>query len=349
MTTMRPFPTLLPALIGLVMSVSTASAQRAEKLFDTKDVLHLRIVADFGALMRERDSTKLKVHPATLTYTARDGQIVTKPAELELRGHWRRQKRNCDFAPISLDFPSGARAGTIFADQGKLKLVTHCRSRDREFEQYVLREYQVYELLSVLTPIGLRARLVRATYVDSGAKVDSVIQNAFFIENEKRAAARNGAVVLDVSAANWSDVVADQTALVSLFEYMVGGSDWSLRLMHNVVLFRDTMTKAVSPMPYDFDWTGIVDTKYAFPDKRLEVNTVRNRVYRGLCRTPDEWAPTLSLFQAKKAALYAVYGQLPQLDSSYAADTWKYLNEFYEVIGDPKKFAREIISKCQRA
>lgn len=345
---MRPCLTLSLAITSLAMSVSSAAAQTTERLFDSRDVLHLRLVADFGALMRERDSTKLKVHPATLTYTASDGQVVTKPAELELRGHWRRQKRNCDFAPISLDFPKGARAGTIFADQGKLKLVTHCRSRDHEFEQYVLREYQVYPLLQVLTPIGLRARLVRATYVDSAGKVDSLIQNAFFIENEKRAAARNGAAVLDVSAAGWGDVAADQTALVSLFEYMIGGSDWSLRLIHNVVLFRDTTTKAVLPMPYDFDWTGIVDTKYAFPDKRLEIRTVRNRVYRGLCRTADEWAPTLSLFQAKKAALYAVYDSLPALDPEYAADTRRYLDEFYEVIGDPKKFEREIISRCQR-
>jgi hypothetical protein len=331
----------------LVPDRGVAQAAGNEKLFDSKNVLQLRIATDLTSLMRERDSTKLVEQPASLSYVASDGRRVTAQALVRLRGHWRRQKRNCDFAPISVDFPEGARKGTIFADQGRLKLVTHCRSRDSDYEQFVLREYAVYPLVELLTPISLRARLVRATYVDSGSSVrDSLTRNAFFIENEKKAAERYNAEVLDVAGAAWDAVGPDETATVSLFEYMIGGTDWSLTMLHNVVLYLDKKTQAIWPMAYDFDWTGIVNTKYSFPDARLGIKSIQDRRYRGICRSEAQWAPIVSMFQAKKAAVYAVYDSLPQLDPKYVRETKKYLDEFYAVLDDPRRFKREMVSSC---
>ena len=297
--------------------------------------------------MHERDSLKLKPHPGTLTYVAANGERVSREAVLTLRGHWRRQKRNCDFAPIEVDFPKGARSGTIFEDQGNLKLVTHCRSKNAEFEQYVLREYVVYQLANLLTPVSLRARLVRATYVDTVGQEDSLTRNAFFIENEMRAAARNNAEVLEIKGAIWDTVDPELGALVSAFEYMIGGSDWSLVALHNIVLFQDKETGVVSPMAYDFDWTGIVWTRYSFPDSRLPIKSVRQRLYRGVCRTPEQWAPVLSRFHEKKTDLYAAYDSLRELDPKYVKRTREYLDEFFEVISNPRTMKREMIDTCR--
>src|SRR5439155_21798682 len=104
------------------------------------------------------------------------------------------------------DLSRGAQDGTMFAGQNALTQMTHCRSKNPEFEQYVLREYLVYQLADLLTPVNLRTRLVRATYVDTVGKQDSLTHNAFLIENEKRAAARYNAQVLDIKGATW-DVV----------------------------------------------------------------------------------------------------------------------------------------------
>ena len=343
---MRPELCLSAALLCLAVSHRTA-AQGSEKLFDSKGVLELRIATDLKALMQERDSLKLKPHPGTLTYVANDGQRVSIETELKLRGHWRRQRRNCDFAPIEVDFPKGARAGTIFAGQGALKLVTHCRSKNPEFEQYVLREYLVYQLADLLTPVNLRTRLVRATYVDTVGKQDSLTHNAFLIENEKRAAARYNAQVLDIKGATWDVVDPQLGALVSAFEYMIGGSDWSLVGLHNIVLFEQKGTGVVWPMAYDFDWSGIVWTRYSFPDSRLPITSVRQRLYRGICRTPEEWAPILAKFEAKKTELYAVYDSVPELDPKYVKQTRQYLDEFFDVISNPRKMKREMIDTCR--
>ncbi len=348
---MRPVRTI--TLLTVALSCHgfsrAAGAQHGERLFDSRATLELRIATDLRALMGERDSLKLKPHSGTLSYRAADGQRLSMPVELKLRGHWRRQRKNCDFAPILVDFPKGARSGTIFEDQGDLKLVTHCRTKSAEFEQYVLREYSVYPLINLLTPLSLRARLVRATYVDTTGKQDSLTRNGFFIENEKRVAARNNAEVLETTGAVWDHVDPDHGTLLSLFQYMIGATDWSMAGLHNIILFRQKETGAMWPVPYDFDWTGIVWTRYSFPDYRLPIKSVRERLYRGMCRTGEEAAAIVSKLQETRKDLFAVYDSLPDLNPKYVKETREYLDEFFAVIGDPRKYKREILDNCRQA
>ncbi len=327
-------------------TVATLPARGQSLLFDSHEPLELRIASDLRALMAERDSLRLEPFPATIGYVAASGEAVRVEAKLKLRGHWRRQKRNCTFAPIKVDLTKEGRTGTIFEGQGDLKLVVHCRKGER-FQQYVLREYAVYRLYNVLTPLSHRARLVRTWYVDTSRNKDSLLAYAFFIENDRKAAERNGAEEVKATGARWEHVDADQGALVSAFEYMVGGSDWSLAGLHNILLFRHKDTGAVLPVAYDFDWTGIVSTSYAIPDYRLPIRSVRERLYRGICRTPEEWAPVLATFQAAREALYAVYDSVPGLDPEYIRDTRRYLDRFFEVIGNPARLRREMIDPCR--
>ncbi|MBI4421723.1 MAG: hypothetical protein HY560_12935 [Gemmatimonadetes bacterium] len=199
------------------------------------------------------------------------------------------------------------------------------------------------------TPVNLRARLVRATYIDPTGKQDSLARNAFFIENEKRAAARNHATVLETKGAVWDNVDSELGALVSTFEYLIGGTDWSLVALHNIVLFQHQETGVVWPMAYDFDWSGIVWTRYSFPDYRLPIRSVRERLYRRPCRTAAEWVAILSTFQEKKAALYAVYDSLPELEPKYVKQTKEYLDQFFRVIRDPRTVKQELIDTCRQA
>jgi hypothetical protein len=342
----RHDPARRALLLLSAATLATAPARGQSFLFDSQEVLELRIASDFSGLMAERDSLELEPFPATISYVAASGEPVRVEAKLRLRGHWRRQQRNCDFAPIKVDSPKGARTGTIFEGQGDLKLVVHCRKGER-FQQYVLREYLVYRLYSLLTPLSHRVRLVRTWYVDTSGKKDSLMAHAFFLENDRMAAERNGAELFTATGARWEHVDADQGALVSAFEYMIGGSDWSLPGLHNILLFRHQATRAVLPVAYDFDWTGIVNTSYAAPDHRLPIRSVRERLYRGICRTPEEWAPVLARFQAAKEVLYAVYDSVPGLDPGYIHDTRRYLDQFYVVIGDPARLRREMIDPCR--
>ena len=80
---------------------AVARAQRVE-LFNSDKPLELKISTDLKALMGERDSLKIAPHAGTLMYTGANGQTAAVDVELSLRGHWRRQKANCEFAPIKV-------------------------------------------------------------------------------------------------------------------------------------------------------------------------------------------------------------------------------------------------------
>jgi hypothetical protein len=329
-----------------VGDTAAAEAIRPGVLFDSDAPLHLRIAGDLKTLIDDRDSLTSSEHPFTLTYRDGEGAPVTLEVEIRTRGHWRRQARHCDFPPLRLDLPRRRLDGTIFVDQDKLKLVTPCRARQRAFEEYVLREYAVYPVYNLLTPLSLRARLATTTYVDTRGRMDSLTVATFLIEDAARMAVRNGGRLLDVKGARFGDVDSLQLGLVGVFLYMIGGTDWSLSGLHNMELILDQQRGTFVPVTYDFDFTGIVNAPYARPDPRLQLRSVRERRYRGACLSEEHWGAVLDRFRAHKAAIYAIYETLAGLSSGYVRDTHRYLDEFYRVIDDPGRRSSELVRRC---
>jgi hypothetical protein len=318
-----------------------------QPLFGAHDVMLLTIETDLRSVVRDRDSTKARWHPATLRYADESGSPLTLPVELKTRGHWRLDPDHCDFPQLRVSFPAEQPANSPFAGQDRLKLTTPCRPRRAKYEQYVLREYLVYRLYQLLTPRSFGVRLARITYLDANGRLEPRTMYSFFVEDHDRLAARHGARVIEVEGGSFDDLDSANAGLVSLFQYMVGGTDWSIFGLHNIRLLQDTLTGVVSGVPYDFDWTGIVDTEYAVPDARLGLSTVRQRLYRGPCRTEQEWAPIFQRFEAVRDSAYALYSGVPDLDPAYTRDVGKYLDAFYRVIRTPQLVRRELIAPCR--
>ena len=176
--------------------------------------------------------------------------------------------------------------GSIFQQLDKPKLVSYCRDNDN-YEQYILQEFQLYRIYQLLTPVSHRARLLRLTYADSASGQVKSRRYGFVIEEPKAIAARLGGKFVEQTGAGASDLDPDQDALLGVFQYMIGNTDWAVSALHNIVLIRDS-TGVVYPVPYDFDWSGVIWPPYAQPDPSLNIRTVRQRTFRAACRTPDE-------------------------------------------------------------
>ncbi len=58
----------------------------------------------------------------------------------------------------------------------------------------------------------------------------------------------------------FEDLEQEPLRIVSVFEYFVGNTDWSVAAENNVALLSDTAVK-ITPVAYGFDWTGAVDAK----------------------------------------------------------------------------------------
>jgi len=318
-------------------------------LFEESGVLTLTVRTDLRSLIGDRDSTGRSYHDATVLLHGAGGRVDTMQARLRTRGHFRRQTRVCDFPPLRVDFRRGVR-GTPFARQEDLKLVTRCQSRRDEYEQYLLQEYAVYRMLNALTPRSFRARLARITYEDTTRRHPGLTTYAFFVEPEKDMARRLGGTVLDAPNARLHDLDSAQTHLVSMFQYMVGNTDWSIPGLHNIVLVQatspDSTTTSVFPVPYDFDWTGLVSARYAFPDARLPIRTVRERLFRGYCVRGQALRPAVEHIAARRAAVHAAVDSVPGLEPKARESARGYLDDYFRLVGDGGSLQRQIDVRC---
>jgi hypothetical protein len=134
--------------------------------------------------------------------------------------------------------------------------------------------------------------------------------------------------------------------LMTLFEYMIGNTDMSMIKQHNVTVVQ-TPDNAYYPIPYDFDYSGLVDTTYAVADtKSFGIQTVRDRLYRGPCKTAAELEPYFAKMRAAKPDIMAQYTALPDMAPSYRKDAQKYLEEFYRTIDRPSTAKAAFIDNC---
>jgi hypothetical protein len=314
-------------------------------LFDDQSVLRFTLTADFRQLKHDTRNDDAPYRPAKISYVA-DGHEVVVPVKMKPRGIWRR--KNCDLPPIRLNFNKDSAKHTVFAKHSRLKLVVACKNGD-DYEQYVISEFQLYRIQNLLTPLSFRARLAHVTYIDT--QKGDTIQNryAFIGEEPEDAAKRMEGSALETKGAHGDDLDPETSAMFGLFQYFIGNTDFSVSALHNVLLLRkDSVFGVAFPVARDFDWTGAVNAKYAFPDYRLPIKNVTQRLMKGDCVTPDTFNQTFDVFRAKKGAIYALYSD--SLAAAFKPDvvrwTLKFYDEFYEVINDKRRADREIIGAC---
>jgi hypothetical protein len=315
----------------------------APTFFDSEDPLTVTLTANLGNLTGRR-RTDTAWRSATISYETGEPTAVTVPLRVRTRGIWR--LKTCEFPPLRLNF-SGERAdGTVFRGLDKPKLVSYCRDNDT-YEQYVLQEYQLYRVYQLLTPVSHKVRLLRVAYVDSArGKVEST-RYAILLEEPKALAARLGGKILEQKGALPGDLDPFHDALVGVFQYLIGNTDFSTNGLHNMELFAKP-NGDILPLAFDFDFSGAVNASYATVDPSLSVTRVRDRLFRGYCTEGDAYQKVFALFNEKKPQIYALYddavGRL--LDRRVARETLKYFDDFYSTINDSRSARSRILKAC---
>jgi hypothetical protein len=316
-------------------------------LFASLDPIEVVIRADFKTVQRDRDLKSKKLYPGTLAIV-KDGTPGTPvPIQLRTRGNVRRNPRLCEFAPLRLEFPKDGAKGTLFEGQGGVKLGTHCQG-DSVFQQYMLKEYLANRLLNTLTPRSLRVRLARVTYADTDPGKKPYTKLGILYENANDLAKRMEARELPVPRQMFQYLDPGSLLFMSLFQYMIGNTDYSILVLHNVMMLDDA--KGVRyPVPYDLDYSGLVNAHYAAPVKELGIVSVRDRLYRGPCRPENVVQEALQPFREKQGELLALPASLEPLglDEGQRKNTEKYLNEFFELISRPDKVKRTFVTDCK--
>jgi hypothetical protein len=342
-------PLSLRALALVAALAVTAPMATAQTLFRDDAPLVLSLTTNLRDLMRERDSTELRWFATELTYTDSAGRERQVPVELRARGHFRRQARNCAFPPLYIRASRAARDSSILRGNPRLKIVTPCRPNAEDYQQYIFLEYLMYRTYAIVNPAAHhRARLANITYKDSTDRVKPITVTAFFLEIEEEVADEAKLEYSETQGALFADLVAEELNRVSLWEFWIGNTDWSVAALHNIELFRNPAGDYI-PVAYDFDWSGAVNARYSFPNPTLGIRTVRDRLHRGPCRTAAEWAPAVAHFQSKKAAVDSLWAApIPGLDPKRRDDSKAYLDSFWPILSDARRFDRMVINTCQK-
>ena len=341
-------------LLKLVEPWPTAEVlakRRAESealpLFSSADPIEFTLAADFKAINKDRDPKSRTLYPATLKVSAEDGAVKDLPIQIRARGHSRRMARTCDYVPLRLEFANKPLArGTVFARQEALKLVVQCAGGG-EYRQYLLREYLAYKIFNLVTPHrSFRVRLATINYVDKAGKSVGT-RHGMLLEDEGDVAKRMEGRIVELPRLLFKDVEMDSLMPMMIFEYMIGNTDYSMYALHNVRIVQRP-DKTLHPIPYDLDYSGLVNTPYARPARGIMIKSVLERVYRGPCKRPEMIDPYVANFNAKKDLIKALPDSIPGLDRTSRDEAKDYINSFFSSIKTPRD-AKRVFVDCKEA
>jgi hypothetical protein len=327
-----------------VLEARRTEAQQ-RPLFQSNEPLSFSLAADFKTIEKDRKPDSDQRYPAVITVTDARGREQTLHVRVSPRGHLRRMARTCDFVPLRVEFNKNEVAGGVFDGETTLKLGTHCRD-ENEFDQYVMREYLSYRLQNLVTPQSFRARLARGTYVDAASGKRLTTRYALWLENDNDVARRLGGRIVELQRLTFNDVDAAALQSMTVFNYMIGNTDFSLYALHNVKLVQDP-SRVLYPVPYDFDISGFVNPPYAAPDRRLGIRTVSDRLYRGPCTSGDEMETTAAAFRVKHDAMFTTLDDFKEIDGRARSEAKDYLDGFFKSIASQAAVKKTFVDGCK--
>ncbi len=338
------FTTLLVALI-LTAQLGYSQKSGVDKVEFFKDETSLKVtIESYWTKVFNQKNKEGRIFSARFITKINDTLNVNELVKLTVRGHFRRDY--CFIPPLKLGF--------FKTDDSKMhslksiKMVSACRPNSN-YEQFLLMEFLTYKIYNLLTDKSLRVRLLDVNYKDSNDNKNNIVAPAFFIEDIKDMAKRNKCIEWKKGKLNIESTNRKQMDLVTIFEYMIGNTDWSVSGNHNILLVqsKEDTTSIPFAVGYDFDFSGLVNTDYATPDPMLNTERVQERVYRGFARTMEELNETLEIFKQQKDKIYALINNFEPLTPRNKKGMISYLDEFYKIINNPKDVKYSFIEKAR--
>lgn len=329
-------------LLALLIS-SSLHCQKVKELFSTDEVLEITLTFDEKEVyndLKERD-----LHEGSINWTDADGASSDIPVKIKIRGKTRAKKATCKIPPLFLNFKGIETKGTPFHKQKKIKLVTHCNN-SKSFQEYVKKEYLAYRLYNLISPYGFKVRLCRITYVDSNKPEKNSTHYGFLLESIKDLAKRNDMKEYEGLIRNQEALDKDNLDKLTLFQYMIGNLDWSIPERHNIkIMLADDGSLPIG-VPYDFDYSGIVDAPYAVPPEGIEIPDVTTRVFRGLCRD-EGYSNQIQYFKTMQPTFTEEVKNAAYLDDRSRSEVLSYLQGFYLDLNNPRVVEKEIDQACR--
>ena len=311
-------------------------------LFDRHVPLNVEVSVSLQRLKETKSDTLFA--ESWFRYMDSNGSWDSVAVQIRARGNSRRSI--CYFPPMRLKFKKKSANGTLFGGNESLKLVIPCQESSA-YQSFVSKEFLAYKFYEQLSPYHFKTRKVNLTLVDERDRKNKTHQLTAFLLEDPDFVAKRFAGKISQAKLVMPHVLDDTTALIQdFFAFMIGNTDWSNTSQHNVKVMELKGGKNI-PLPYDFDMAGLVNAPYAKPYDYLPISSVQERLYQGICREPALVQYVKNLFLMKESDFRSI---LKSSGEDLAAADFRtmnqYLDGFFEVIRDDRRFKAEILDKC---
>lgn len=314
------------------------------RLFDSNDPFEISLRFDITTYKRERsDTTYLD---AILTYHTTKTDSISKNIKLKARGEILRTAI-CDLPPMSLNFKLKDTIGGEFIGIDELKLMPYCKLG---YEDYILKEYLIYKLYNLLTDNSLKVRLLRINFINTAKESKPIRQYGFAIEPVKLMANRTHTLEIKPVNLSQKNIKPEMMDRLAIFNLMIGNTDWAVSNQHNTLIL--SQQGSAQPeldviVPFEFDYSGLVNADYAVPNENLPIKTVRERLYMGMCRSEEIYKNEVKEFAEKKDEFYKLINNFPYLNPRSKEDMINYLNGFFDMFDKHNSLVYDMLNQCK--
>jgi hypothetical protein len=310
------------------------SAKRYLQLFENDDILEVSLRFDLSGFLKKPD--KNQSFDGIMTFHFSETDSLDRKVTIQYRGQSRYER--CRLPPMRIIFRQPVYEVSDSARIKKMKLVNQCQS-GALYDDYVIKECLVYKLYNVLTDTCFRVRLLKVSYIDAEKNKKPVVQYGIFIEPEELLAKRTNIIEVKSGSLSQKHMHPLMIDRIAIFNYMVSNWDWSVPGQHNISVFSSPASDLAGigiPVPFDFDLTGVVNAEYAIPPPGIGIETNRDRMFTGICRTREEYKAELMMFLDKKDEFYSVVDNYPYLGKASKRDIITFLDQFFLQLEKPR-------------
>jgi len=320
------------------------------KVFDTfqvfgpEELLHFTVSTDFRNLSKNKH--KDEYQKAQVIFQLLDTIYISRNIRIKPRGDVR--LKICNQPPLRVNVKKTKNVFQLLDGLDKLKLVVPCKGTN-VYQNYIYSEYLAYKLYNVITDNSFRVRMIRVNYHDTGGRLKENTAYTFIIESLKSLAKRQESIPLESQKISGKSIDQENAARLYLFQYMIGNTDWSVTGLHNIKLIKTMDVLRPNPLavPYDFDYSGLVNASYAIPGTHVDIKEVTERNYMGYCLSEEILNETFDLFIQKESEVMATVRNFDLMSDSSKKKTLDYLQGFYDIIKEPKRRVNQLVNKCK--
>jgi len=331
-------------LFSLIQSIATSLAQTApaddqqtlfEYLYSMDGTPVIRIDTDVKKMIR--DKRKEEYQPSVISFVMPNGEIEEWPSKLRARGNVR--KEVCRYPPLKLNFKEKQLIKNNYDTLDILKLVMQCNT-NKNVIKYTRKERLAYQLYEQIDTLFLRTKNIKIELYNNGVMDEELI--GFLVETEKHYAARTNCTVAEVGQIRSAALFREHFLKMGFFQYMIGNPDYAIHNMHNVEILQ-TPDKRLVAVPYDFDYSGLVDTDYSVPHESLPITEVTERIFLHKNVSKEEAVATANYYLSMEDHFYSIIDDADYLEQQDRKDVKYFLKDFFKTLKSERRVEREFV------